>query len=199
MVHRWVRLSALVATALIVLGCGTAVPATPAVLGPWQARPFPDVDQSLARAAESTCREATPQSAGLSVVLHDQRGGGVDSVLFAGPAGQVSCQVSGAADGSVTWLTSGVSSGAPAELPGPLDLLVDGMGSSSGSDVQTINDITGRTGAGIVDVRILLTDGVEIAATTANGWFYAWWPGEASAASLSGDDVTGRMVISVTP
>ena len=73
------------------------------------------------------------------------------------------------------------------------------MGSSSGSDTETISQITGRTGAGVVAVRILLSDGTEVLATTSNGWFYAWWPGDATAASLSGDDATGRMVDSVTP
>ena len=83
--------------------------------------------------------------------------------------------------------------------PGPLSLLVEGMGSTSGSDVETVSDITGRTGAGVVAVRILLSDGTEVLATTSGGWFYAWWPGEATAASLSGDDASGRMVASVTP
>ena len=199
MVHRWVHPSALVATALLILGCAASVPATPAVLGAWQARPFHDLDQGLARAAEAACRDETPQADGLPVVLHDQRGGGVDTVLFASPAGQATCQVSGASDGSVTWLTSGASNGPPTDVPGPLTLRMDSMGSSSGSDVQTISDIIGRTGAGVVRVRILLSDGRELEASTSAGWFYAWWPGDATAATLSGDDASGRMVASVTP
>ena len=47
--------------------------------------------------------------------------------------------------------------------------------------------------------RILLSDGTEVLATTSNGWFYAWWPGDATAASLAGDDATGRMVATITP
>jgi hypothetical protein len=199
MVHRWVHVTTLAATVLIATACGASVSATPAVLGPWQAQPFEQLDASLALAAETTCREKTPQAAGLSAVLHDQRGDGIDTVVFAGPAGQATCQVSGDANGSVAWLTSGASSGDPQELPAPLGLLIDGMGSTSGSDAETVSTITGRTGAGIVKVRILLTDGSEVTATTSNGWFYAWWPGEALAASLFGDDATGRMVASATP
>jgi hypothetical protein len=199
MVHRWVRRSTLVATALLVLACGSSVPATPAVLGPWQSEPFAALDLGLAQAAEAACRTETPQSAGLPVVLHDQRGNGLDTVLFAGAAAQASCQVAGASDGSVTWLTSGSGNDAPGDPPAPLSLEVDGMGSSSGSDIETINDITGRTGAGVVRVRILLSDGSEVTASTSNSWFYAWWPGEATAASLAADDATGRMVATITP
>ena len=188
MVLRWVRRSTLVVTALLVLACGGSVSATPAVLGPWQAEPFAALDASLAQAAEAACRTQTPQSAGLPVVLHDQRGSGLDTVLFAGAAAQASCQVSGASDGSVTWLTSGTGNDPPGDPPAPLSLQVDGMGSTSGSDVETINDITGRTGAGVVRVRILLSDGSLVTASTANSWFYAWWPGAATAASLSADD-----------
>lgn len=199
MVHRWVRTSALVATALIALACDGTASGAPAVLGPWQAKPLDPLDPSLTRAAEASCREQTPQSVGVPVVLHDQRGDGIDTVVFAGPVGLVSCQVSGAVDGTVTWLTSGTNSGPPSTMPEPLSLQIDSMGSTSGSDVETVSDIIGRTGAGVVKVRILLSDGSEVTATSSNGWFYAWWPGEATAASLAGDDVTGRMVVSATP
>jgi hypothetical protein len=199
MVHRWVRTSALVMTASIVLACGGSVSATPAVLGPWQPQPFAVLDDTLARAAEAACRDRTPQAAGLAVVLHDQRGDGLDTVLFAGPGGEATCQVAGASDGSITWRTSSANSDMPRAAPDPLSLAIDGMGSSSGSDLETISDITGRTGAGVVAVRILLTDGNEVTATTSSGRFYAWWPGEAAAASLAADDATGRMVATITP
>jgi len=134
MVHRWVHRSALVATAFLVLACDPSASVSDA-LGPWQARPFDGLDRGLAASAEATCRERTPQSAGLTLVLHDQRGRGIDTVVFAGPTDQATCQVSKGADGAVTFLTGGASSGAPAEMPGPLGLLVDSMGSSSGSNV----------------------------------------------------------------
>ncbi len=199
MVHRWVARSALVATAFLVLACGVSTPSAASIQGPWQARPFESLDDGLAQAAEAACREKTPQTGGMAAVLHDQRGRGIDTVVFAGPDDQATCQVSEAADGTVTWRTGGTGTGLPAGLPDPLSLRVDGMASTSGSDGETVSDISGRTGAGVVAVRILLSDGSEVLATTSNGWFYAWWPGEATAASLSGDDVTGRMVASVTP
>jgi hypothetical protein len=199
MVHRWVHRSTLVATALLVLACDPSAPSTTDLLGPWQARPFEALDGGLAATAEGLCPERLPQAADLTLVLHDQRGRGIDTVLYAGPTDTATCQVLEGADGSVTFLTGGASSGAPGEIPGPLSLLVDSMVSSSGSDVETVSEILGRTGAGVVAVRILLSDGNEVLATTSNGWFYAWWPGDATAASLAGDDATGRMVTSVTP
>ncbi len=198
MVHRWVRRAAVTASVVIVMACGGSVAATPAVLGPWQAHPFEPLDAGLALAAESTCRARTPQAAGLPVILHDQRGAGIDTVVFGGPNGQASCQVAGETDGDVVWLTSSAG-GPPSQAPAPLSLLVDSMGSTSASDVETVSTIEGRTGAGIVRVRILLSDGSEVTATTSNGSFYAWWPGEALAASLFGDDASGRMVASATP
>jgi hypothetical protein len=199
MVHRWVLRATLAATVGVVVACDGSAGASPAVRGPWQARPFDHLDAGLAHAAETTCRTKTPQAAGLPVLLHDQRGAGIDTVVFGGPNGQAFCQVSKEADGDVLWLTSSANSGPPSQIPAPLGLLLDSMGSSSGSDVETVSTIDGRTGAGIVSVRILLTDGSEVVATALNGAFYAWWPGEALAATLFGDDASGRMVATATP
>jgi hypothetical protein len=199
MVHRWVLRAALAATVAAVVACDGSAVATPAVRGPWQARPFDRLDLALAQAAENACRARTPQASGMLVLLHDQRGAGIDTVVFGGPNGQAFCQVSKEADGDVLFLTSSADSGPPPEVPAPLGILLDSMGSSSESDVETVSTIDGRTGAGIVRVRILLTDGSEVVATTSNGAFYAWWPGEALAATLFGDDAGGRMVASATP
>ena len=79
------------------------------------------------------------------------------------------------------------------------DITVDGMGSTSGSDTGTVSDISGRTGTAIATLRIQLDDGREVVATTSNGWFYAWWPGESVAITLLGDDATGRQVASSKP
>jgi hypothetical protein len=201
--RRWFIGVALAASAIVAVGCGPAAgsasPSVAAVLGPWQPGPVEPLDQDLASAAESQCRARTPQASGLPVVLHDQRGDGVDTVVLAGPAGRASCQVAGDESGKVTWLAGSTPPGPVTSAPGLGDISIDGMGSTSGSDTGAVSDISGRTGAGIASVRIRLDDGREIVATTANGWFYAWWPGESTAISLSGDDAAGRMIASAIP
>jgi hypothetical protein len=202
MVRRWVLGVALAVVASIAIGCGgTMERATPssAVLGAWQARPLARLDEGLKSLAETRCRAATPDASGLPAVLHDQRGVGVDTVVLAGPDGRVQCQVVGDPTGKVETVTSGVIDGAVADVPGTDDITIAGMGSSSGSQTGTVSDISGRAGSAIAALRIRLDDGREITATTSNGWFYAWWPGEARAVSLEGDDPSGRRVAAATP
>ena len=194
---------ALAMTAIMAVGCAAHVrlapPSMEAVLAPWQPGPVASLDEDLAAAAESQCRARTPQASGLAVVLHDQRGDGVDTVVLAGPDGQASCQVAGDDSGNVTWLAGSTIPGPVADAPVSNDITIEGMGSSSGSDTGTVSDISGRAGPSIASLRIVLADGREIVATTSNGWFYAWWPGEAVAISLFGDDAAGRMIASATP
>jgi hypothetical protein len=201
--RRWLIGVTLTASTLVVIGCGSAqesaAPSAQAVLGPWQAGPMTRLDDTLAHAAETQCRARTPEASGLPVVLHDQRGDGVDTVIFAGPDGRASCQVAGDGSGKVTWLAGSATTDPATTDPGSRDITIDGMGSSSGSQTGTVSDISGRTGTAIASLRILLDDGREIVATTSNGWFYAWWPGESIAISLIGDDVAGRQVASAIP
>ena len=198
---RWILGVTLAVSALIVAGCGSSEtpPPSAAVLGPWQPGPFERLDRSLADAAEAQCRANTPQASGLPVVLHDQRGDGVDTVVFAGPDARASCQVAGDPTGKVTWLTGSATRGPVIDQPKADGITVDAMASTSDSQNGTVSDISGRAGPAIAKVRIQLDDGREIIATTANGWFYAWWPGESVAIALAGDDILGRMIASATP
>ena len=191
------------AVMVVAAGCatptGSASPSVEAVLGPWQPDPVAALDQDLAAAAESQCRARTPQASGLTVVLHDQRGDGVDTVVLADPDTRASCQVAGDESGKVTWLAGSTTPARVDDAPGPTAITIDDMGSSTDSQTGTVSDISGRTGAAIATLRILLDDGREIVATTSNGWFYAWWPGESTAISLSGHDAVGREIASATP
>ncbi len=47
--------------------------------------------------------------------------------------------------------------------------------------------VVGRTGAGVTGVRLRLNDGTRVTASSANGWFLAWWPGSHG---LSATEVT---------
>jgi hypothetical protein len=199
---RWIVGVTLALSSIVAAGCGsteTPPPPSTAVVEPWQPGPFERLDRSLADAAEVKCRANTPQASGLPVVLHDQRGDGVDTVVFAGPDARASCQVAGDVSGKVTWLAGSATKGPVTDHPVADGIAVDAMGSTSGSQTGTVSDISGRTGPAIATVRIQLDDGSEITATTSNGWFYAWWPGESVAIGLAGDDVLGRMVASTTP
>lgn len=203
MVHRRVLGVTFAAAAAIVAGCGgdadIVMLTNSAVLGPWQAEPFARLDAGLASAAEAGCRAQVPEASGLPVVLHDQRGDGIDTIVIAGPGGKAACQVVGDSTGKVALVTSGVASDPLTGIPDITGITIDGMSSTSGSQTGTVSDISGRAGPAIASVRILLDDGREVTASTSNGWFYAWWPGESFAVSLLGDDPTGRTVASATP
>ena len=201
--RRWLIGVTLAASAIVAIGCGSSVgspsPSIASVVAPWQPDPVLPLDRDLAAAAESQCRARTPQAVGMPVVLHDQRGDGVDTVVMAGPDGKASCQVAGDDSGKVTWLAGSTTTAPAADAPGAAVITIDDMGSSSGSQTGTVSDISGRTGAAIASLRIRLDDGREIVATTSNGWFYAWWPGESLAITLFGDDAAGRMIASAIP
>ena len=198
----WLLMVTLAASAIVV-GCGSsagsAAPSSAAAVAPWQPDPVASLDQHLATAAENECRARAPQASGLPVVLHDQRGDGVDTVVLAGPDARASCQVAGDESGKVHWLAGSTTPTIDDQMPGANDITIEDMSSSSGSDTGTVSDISGRAGAAIATLKILLDDGRQIVATTDNGWFYAWWPGESTAISLSGHDVTGRQIASATP
>ncbi len=42
---------------------------------------------------------------------------------------------------------------------------------------RRFSQVVGRTGAGVTGVTIRLTNGTHVRASSANGWFLAWWPG----------------------
>lgn len=56
---------------------------------------------------------------------------------------------------------------------------------------QHFRQIVGRVGAGVSRVVVVLRDGTRVTATTARGWFLAWWPGTQQAASAEVVTATG--------
>lgn len=42
---------------------------------------------------------------------------------------------------------------------------------------RQFSQVVGRTGAGVTGVTIRLNNGTRVRASSANGWFLAWWPG----------------------
>ena len=83
------RCVVLAATIALVAACGgvqaSANPTAIPIAGPWQAQPFAPIDVRFATATEAACREMGGiQPAQVQVVLHDQRGSGVDTVILVG-------------------------------------------------------------------------------------------------------------------
>jgi hypothetical protein len=62
---------------------------------------------------------------------------------------------------------------------GDLDVVLQNHLSTSGDGPYTLVD--GRTAAGVSGVTLVRDDGGDVVATVADGWFVAWWPGDASA------------------
>jgi hypothetical protein len=54
--------------------------------------------------------------------------------------------------------------------------------------------LVGRTGAGVKAVRLKFEDGARVTASTANGWFLAWWPGRHFVTALEVTTSTGTRV-----
>jgi hypothetical protein len=44
--------------------------------------------------------------------------------------------------------------------------------------------VVGRVGAGVREVEVSRTEGPDVTATVANGFFVAWWPGDAAGSSV---------------
>jgi len=61
--------------------------------------------------------------------------------------------------------------------------------------------ITGQVGSAVTGVTLDLQDGSQVQATTANGWFAAWWPGQQGVTTASALTPTGTVIspISVSP
>jgi hypothetical protein len=159
------------------LGAGT----TEAFAG-WTPSPTPAAKGQITT-AEAACRQrlasmpsrATTKiqnlggSLGLQPALTDSRGP-FTFVIFAGPHSSASC-ITGP---SFTSLAATASSG-PTDVPaGKVMLSSSHMTTRDG---RQFSFAEGRTASDVTGTTLLLDDGTRVQASTANGWFVAWWPG----------------------
>ncbi len=159
------------------LGAGTT-----AAFAGWTPSPTPAGPGQIA-AAEAACRQrlatmpstATTKiqdlggSVGLKPALTDSRGP-FTFVIFASPHSSASC-ITGP---SFTSLAATASSG-PADVPaGRVMLSSTHMTTRDG---RQLSFAEGRTASDVTGATLLLDDGTRVLASTANGWFVAWWPG----------------------
>jgi len=74
--------------------------------------------------------------------------------------------------------------------PGAIEVGVLG-GHNSPPGGQPFALVAGRAGAGVSAIVLTLDDGTPVRATTANGWFAAWWPGSQHLARAEVTSTTG--------
>jgi hypothetical protein len=165
----------------------------------WSAKPTAPTDaQSAATQDNCQARLATlPGAAGQgswSQVMTDVRGpytfaiyenGSSLGSCFTGPSftsvsftsGNTSgggMSVSGSSSGSGTGGESSSSMGVQSPGGGIEHLAVNHL-SLAGNGAYTVVD--GRLESTVSAVTLVLSDGQDVTATTSNGWFVAWWPG----------------------
>ena len=104
-----------------------------------------------------------------TMIVLEQGNGRATSTCFAGHHGEIS-------DG-----TAIRDAGSPPPAPVPRGHIAYGSSGSTttprAEGAHSFSYVVGRTGAGVRGVAVRLNDGTRVTATTANGWFLAWWPG----------------------
>jgi hypothetical protein len=200
-------LVALVLLLLVVGACGEAdisqAPTPiPDLSAPWQAQPFA-VDPAIIAAAELLCRDPTTLvvPAGTPLVLVDARGGNRLLLLFAGPGKSGECMVTRDRTGRLMPDGGGSSIGDIERALGPNEMVFHGAATQSASAGANEPNLpmsyaTGRVGAGIQAVEIVLPSGDSMRASLDRGLFAAWWPGEGDSIRARGYDAAGRLISS---
>jgi hypothetical protein len=159
--------------AVVSLGAG----ASNAFAG-WTPAPTPPSPQQIADATAACQAKQAPGSAasarqspiaGLPLKLTDTRGPFTFSV-YADADSSAIC-ISGPSFTSI----SGSSASSPVTVPaGKVTLSTSHL---TNRDGQAYAFADGHSGDGVSAVTLILDDGTKVQASTANGWFVAWWPG----------------------
>lgn len=151
---------------------------------PWQAAPF-RIGETILGLAVTTCR-ADGALPALPLAVADARGGGQVTLLFADPSSEYECTVAGRPDGSLEFKGGGGGPSGLNQLPDPGVAQVSGTSTigtiggpgGGGANTGASSAVSGRVGAAVAAVDVILPDGRRIRASTANGWFSAWWPSD---------------------
>lgn len=191
--------------AILTVGLSTS---TPRAFAGWSPRPT-TAAVGQAQIAEGACRRGLPTSAaiehaqqtasgprggpwgipqiaagGWQTTLTDVRGP-YTVLLFTASDGRavLSC-FSGRDAGEVSLQGAFATNSAAAVPAGQIAVSTFGSNRSRPDEGSAqFSRIVGRTGSGVTAVAVRLSDGKQVAASTANGWFLAWWPGTAQATS----------------
>lgn len=165
-----------------------------ATFGPWRRRPVAPSAQ-IAAAAENACRSQDPVG-DRPLLLTDNRGEAVLTLVFVDDATAVVCHVAVARDGRTTADARAIPevAGAPAPGDGALGAYdLDVIEASSGARVV----IVGRV-ADVPEVSVSFDDATWARMSMNAGWYTAWWPQAALPLSVATVD-RRNVVISSFP
>jgi hypothetical protein len=147
-----------------------------------QAMPGSAADRAAAGKAGTT---TLPPLSSMSQVLSDTRGP-FTFLVYAN---------SDATAGAACFDAPGFTSASEMRAPTPMTVATDGMSvvrqATALSQGSGYTFIEGQVGSGVSQVTLNLTDGSTVQATTQNGWFAAWWPGNVDATTASLTTSTG--------
>lgn len=195
-------ISGVVAAASLLAACGEA-PAPVSGSGSafqstWLAQPIA-MGHDVVQAAVRTCRANGAGSIPLTstAVVADARGGGRIAVVFSGPREQVFlCLLTAATNGTLTWSAGWGGDRHSAEGPlaagevrpeEPQPARVD----AASGIAEPILTATGRVGRSVAGVDLILGSGARVRATTAAGWYAAWWPSDVGVTGYQALDGSG--------
>jgi hypothetical protein len=169
----WIRLAtvgvaaAAAAVTLLVFGPSGRGPAN--AFAGWTAIPTPPASGQLL-AAETACKRRTPELASTTPTVWDTRG--PDSLLvYAGRGATTTCVT-----GRIQLGTVAMSRVASNSLANTSAIAPQSLGLEFAADGQAFREMTGKVGAGVTAVTLVLESRSTIQATVAAGWFAAWWP-----------------------
>jgi len=194
---RWATVGvAAVAAAIAVLVVGTTGGGPANAFAGWTASPTPAASGQL-QAAESACAAQRPSLASLVPTVVDTRGpttmlvyadGGLSVPTPRFPSGRplaTACTTGAPAFGTL------IGSGAGAIPIGQGEIVPHLEGLRVTADGQGFGYLDGQVGPAVTAVTLVLDDGSSVQATTGNGWFGAWWPGNEGMQSAQITTATG--------
>lgn len=87
----------------------------------------------------------------------------------------------------------------PAVAAGAISPAATGSATTASASRATFSFDVGRAGTSVSAVTLLLANGDRVEATTANGWFVAWWPGSADAQRAELTTTSGVVTQALVP
>jgi hypothetical protein len=163
----------------------------------WSAAPTTPAGEQL-QAAETSCQR-NPELASLAPSVADTRGP-FSLLLYAAndtatmcltglPFGTGQQGLAAIFFGGAALPASGAPT-SPAVAAGAIELE---SRIAATADGQAYGVVDGQVGADVTAVSLVLDDGSSIEATTSNGWFAAWWPGNQGAQTANITTATGTI------
>lgn len=188
----WTQLLALAAASMLVAaGCGVARVVEPAEdsLATWSERPLaPDPALAALALAEQSACVALGNAGMARILVQDRRMPNTAAFLVSGPTFFASCLVT--RDGS----SRGGSGPALDPMSGPLTIDNNGEGEVGDGSVRMLG---GRVAAGVSRALVEFVDGGSVPASTAGGYWLAWWPDARLARSIVSVDAAGAIIARV--